>query len=50
MKRKKRPNLTRAEIQLAHDAIGFWSSDYNDAPHDELNKLETKLRKMGAKQ
>lgn len=44
-----RPNLTRAEAQLAYDGISALTSDYNDAPHDAIRKLQAKLIKMGAK-
>lgn len=44
------PKLNRNDVQLAYDALGFWHSDYNDAPHDDIVKLRGKLIKMGAKQ
>lgn len=49
MNKPKRPNLTRAEAQLAYDGISFWHSDYNKAPHETIQKLQKKLIKMGAK-
>lgn len=46
---KRKPQLTKAQIQLAYNAVGFWSSDYNDAPHEDIKKLRATLVKMGAK-
>lgn len=43
------PKLNKRDIQLCYDGIGFWLSDYNDAPHIEIEKLRQKLLKMGAK-
>lgn len=43
------PKLNQNDVQLAYDALGFWHSDYNDAPHDDIVKLRGKLIKMGAK-
>lgn len=42
------PKLNRRDIQLCYDGIGFWLSDYNDAPHEEIEKLRKKLLKLGA--
>lgn len=44
-----RPKLTRSDIQLCYEGLGVWASDYNRAPHDEIEKLREKLIKLGAK-
>ena len=47
--KKKRPTLTRVEIQLVHDAVGYVCSEsYRPAEIARLKKVEAKLRKMGA--
>jgi hypothetical protein len=40
--------LTGAQAQVVYDALGFWSSDYNDAPHGEIHELRERLRRMEA--
>jgi len=44
-----KPTFTRAEIQLLYIGLGFWMSDYNDAPQADIEKLCKKLVKLGAK-
>lgn len=43
------PKLSKRDMQLAYWAIGYWISDYPDAPVAELEKLKEKLIKNGAK-
>lgn len=35
--------LNRSEATLAHIALGFYSSDYNDAPHEAIEALRNRL-------
>jgi hypothetical protein len=42
------PRLTKYDLALAHEALGFYHSDYNTAPHEDIQKLRKKLEKLGA--
>lgn len=42
-------HLTTGEAALALSGVGYWSSDYNDAPHDEINALRDRLRALGVR-
>jgi len=35
--------MTSTEARLAWQGLGSWSSDHNDAPHDEIDELRTRL-------
>jgi hypothetical protein len=36
--------LSSREIDLLDQGLGCWSSDYNDAPHDEIGVLRERLK------
>ncbi len=35
--------LNEREASIVLTGIGYWASDYNDAPHDEIKALEIRL-------
>ena len=37
------PLFTVAELRILRQGIAFWSSDYNDAPHADIERISEKL-------
>lgn len=41
--------LSTEDAQLVFAALGIYSSDYNDAPHDRIEDLRNRLERIGAR-